>query len=178
MRHFMMLSLLISALSSMLAQAQSVDPMLNQPAPDFHLVDQLGMPHDLHDFHGQWLVLYFYPKDHTPGCTQEAEGFRDLYPLFKSHHVQIIGISVNTQSSHADFAHALQIPFPLLADVHGDSARRYGVLHQLIITSYAARQTFLIDPAGVIRRHYVHVDPAAHPAQALRDVVTLQSKLP
>ncbi len=156
------------------ARADNADVWVGRSAPDFHRLDQFGNAHDLRDFRGQWLVLYFYPKDRTPGCTQEAEGFRDLYPLFKSHHIQVLGISVNSQGSHAEFAHALQLPFPILADPHGDTAHEYGVLHHLILTSYAARQTFLIDPTGKIRRHYTDVDPATHPGQVLRDAVSLQ----
>ncbi len=142
--------------------------------PDFHLTDQFGSSHQLKDYHGTWLLIYFYPKDGTKGCTLEAERFRDLYPVLQSHHLNIIGISEDSTEAHAHFAHALQLPFPILVDSTGQVARHYGVLNNLIITRFASRQSFLINPAGILVRHYAHVDPATHATQVLHDVVRLQ----
>ncbi|NNM52874.1 MAG: peroxiredoxin [Pseudomonadales bacterium] len=149
---------------------------IGQPAGDFHLLDQVGTWHDLKDYRGQWLLLYFYPKDGTQGCTQEAERFRDLYPMFRSRHVNIIGISEDTQVSHADFAHALQLPFAILADAHGEVAKHYGVLNNLLVTRFASRQSFLINPEGIIVQQYKRVDPSTHATQVLKDLAVLQGK--
>src|SRR6266576_3468324 len=96
------------------------------PAPAFELKDQDGRNHRLEDYRGRWVVLYFYPKDDTPGCTKEACNFRDDLPKLRALGVQILGVSVDTAESHAKFASKYKLPFPLLADTQGTVAKTYG----------------------------------------------------
>jgi peroxiredoxin Q/BCP len=142
-------------------------------APDFSLQDQGGKIHTLTDYRGQWLVLYFYPKDDTPGCTTEACEFRDNIFAFKRLNSQIVGISLDDESSHKEFAEKYSLPFPLLADTGKSVATAYGVLGQMAAFKYAKRETFLIDPEGRIVRHYEKVDPKSHSAEVLTDLERL-----
>ena len=147
-------------------------------APDFCLQDQGGKTHTLADYRGQWLVLYFYPKDDTPGCTTEACEFRDNIFAFRRLNSQIIGISLDDESSHKDFAEKYSLPFPLLADTGKNVATAYGVLGQMAAFKYAKRETFLIDPEGLIVRHYEKVDPKSHSAEVLADLERLSTSTP
>ncbi len=147
---------------------------LGQVAPDFHLQDQFGNFRDLKDYRGKWLLIYFYPKDGTSGCTTEAERFRDLYPVLQSHQLNVVGISEDNLKAHAHFAHELQLPFSILVDAKGQVAKNYGVLNNLLVTRFASRQSFLIDPHGVVLRHYTHVEPTRHATEVLHDLVHLQ----
>jgi peroxiredoxin Q/BCP len=148
------------------------------PAPDFSLQDQGGKIHTLADYRGQWLVLYFYPKDDTPGCTTEACEFRDNIFAFKRLNSQIVGISLDDESSHKEFAEKYSLPFPLLADTGKSVATAYGVLGQMAAFKYAKRETFLIDPEGRIVRHYEKVDPKSHSAEVLTDLERLSANAP
>lgn len=148
---------------------------VGQRAPDFKLMDAQGQPHQLADWHGQWLVLYFYPKDDTPGCTREACHFRDDMHGFKALGAQVVGVSVDTVSSHADFAKKHSLPFPLLADSTGQVAEAYGVLFDLLVFKAAKRMTFLIDPQGNIAQRYSNVDPDTHSEQLLADLKRLSA---
>jgi thioredoxin-dependent peroxiredoxin len=117
-------------------------------APAFSLLDQDAQPRKLSDFAGQWLVLYFYPKDNTAGCTLEACSFRDDFEAFRELKTQIVGISVDGIESHKAFAQKHQLNFPLLADTAKTVSKDYGVLMPL---GFSSRVTFLIDPTGTIR---------------------------
>ena len=149
---------------------------LGQFAPDFNLIDQHGNAHTLADFHGTWLVLYFYPKDDTPGCTKQACSFRNELKELESLGAQVIGISVDKADRHAHFAQKFQLPFPLLADTTAEMAARYHSLTNLGIIKFAKRNTFLIDPQGRIARIY-HSASAAHNAsdvkKDLRAIMTI-----
>lgn len=149
-------------------------PAVGQPAPDFALPDQHGDSHKLRDYRGQWVVLYFYPKDDTPGCTTEACRFRDDIRQLRALGAQVLGVSVDSVSSHADFAKQHGLPFPLLADEAGAVAERYDALFDLLVTRLAKRKTFLIDPAGVIAKIYAEVDPDNHSEQVIEDLKQLQ----
>ena len=116
-------------------------------APDFSLVDQDGKTHTLAALKGQWVVLYFYPKDNTFGCTKEACSFQDALPGFKSRNVTVLGVSTDTKESHKGFATEHQLGFPLLSDHQKTVSKDYGVLLPMGI---ANRVTFLIDPNGII----------------------------
>jgi peroxiredoxin Q/BCP len=144
-----------------------------QPAPDFELPDQSGQLHSIEDYRGQWVALYFYPKDDTPGCTTEACEFRDNIFAFKDLNCQIIGVSLDDEASHKGFAEKYSLPFPLLADSAGTTADAYGVKANMYGMTVAKRQTFLIDPEGRIARHYVTVDPETHSAELLADLKSL-----
>jgi peroxiredoxin Q/BCP len=140
------------------------------PAPDFSLKDGSGKPRQLADWRGQWLVLYFYPKDDTPGCTTEAQAFRDSQAEFSALGAQVAGVSLDDASSHQAFAKDQRLNFPLLVDEGGKTARSYGALTNLGIAKFAKRHTFLIDPDGRIAKIYRDVEPARHAAELLADI--------
>jgi len=139
-------------------------------APEFELSDQNGQLHSLEDYRDQWVVLYFYPKDETPGCTTEACEFRDNIFAYKDLNAQILGVSLDDVESHKAFAENHGLPFPLLADVDGTTSTAYGVKTRMFGMTVAKRQTFLIGPDGVIAKHYETVKPAEHSDQVLADL--------
>ena len=147
--------------------------VLGATAPEFELPDQEGQLHSLEDYRDQWVVLYFYPKDETPGCTTEACEFRDNIFAFRDLNAQIIGVSLDDVESHKAFAENHGLPFPLLADVDGTAASAYGVKTRMLGMEIAKRQTFIIAPDGTIAKHYEKVDPAEHSTQVLADLETL-----
>jgi peroxiredoxin Q/BCP len=151
-------------------------PVAGDRAPDFDLTDQDGELRSLEDYRGEWVTLYFYPKDDTPGCTTQACEFRDDVFKYRQMDCQIIGVSFDDRDSHQDFAEKYSLPFPLLADTRGTTADAYGVRTRMRGTSVAKRQTFLIDPHGRIAKHYANVDPATHSAEVLGDLAKLTGK--
>ena len=155
-----------------LVQAEQLS--VGDPAPDFELIDQDGRMHSIEDYRGEWVVLYFYPKDGTPGCTTEACEFRDNIFAFRARNAQILGVSLDDVESHREFAEKHGLPFPLLADTGGVAASAYGVKTRLFGLTMARRQTFLIDPDGRIAKHYGDVDPDTHPGEVLGDLEKLQ----
>lgn len=142
----------------------------DSPAPDFSALDQNNKKHSLSDYHGSWLVLYFYPRDNTPGCTKEACSFRDNYSQIQAL-ASLLGVSSNTQSSHANFAQKYDLPFPLLADPDKKIINAYHA-DGLILPK---RTTFIISPQGKIAKIYPKVTPADHAAQILKDLKDLSS---
>jgi len=148
-------------------------PMVGKPAPDFNLPDQNGKQHSLEDFRGKWLVLYFYPKDDTPGCTQEACAFRDDLNQVTELGAQVVGVSVDDTASHAVFAKKYNLPFPLLADKTTEVAERYGALMNLLFIKVARRYTFLIDPQGNIGKIYLSVETSRHSKDVIEDLKKL-----
>ena len=146
-----------------------------QAAPDFQLNDQDGRTHSLEGYRGQWVVLYFYPKDNTPGCTKQACAFRDDYKTINAQNTQVLGISVDTSESHAEFADKYNLPFPLLADKQGRIAKNYQALISLGFIKLAKRHTFIIDPSGTIQKIYRKVDVSSHSDLILKDLKKLQS---
>ena len=151
----------------------AADVEVGKPAPDFKLQDQQGKWHSPAEFRGQWVVLYFYPKDDTPGCTTEACTFRDDILKFRAAGAQVLGVSVQDVASHAAFAAKNSVPFPLLADPDKTTAKAYGVLTSYLGFELAKRDTFLIDRQGVVVKHYPGVKPAENSAQVLADIVSL-----
>ncbi len=148
---------------------------IGAPAPEFELSDQAGQLHSLEDYRDQWVVLYFYPKDETPGCTTEACEFRDNIFEFRKINVQILGVSFDDVESHRKFADNHDLPFPLLADTEGNAAEAYGVKTKMLGMTIAKRQTFLIDPAGNLAKHYDKVKPETHSTEVLADLKTLSA---
>lgn len=158
------------------AQAQEAKLKTGDPAPQFTLGDQNGKRHSLSDHRGHWLVLYFYPKDDTPGCTTEACRFRDEYKLYLEQGVDVLGVSIDSRESHERFAKKYELPFPLLADTDGAVAKQYGAYWSLGPLRFARRYTFLIDPKGNIARAYFKVRPSEHSANLLKDLQLLQQQ--
>ena len=163
-------------LVSRMAQAGEV-PKVGEAAPDFNLPDQQGQMHTLHEYAGKWLVLYFYPKDDTPGCTQEACAFRDDLHQLTELGAQVVGISVDDSDSHAEFAKKYHLPFPLLADKTTEVAQHYGVLLNMILIKVARRYTFLIDPQGRINRVYDKVETSRHSREIIEDMKRVAGKV-
>ena len=145
-------------------------------APEFQLNDQQRALHRLAEYRGRWLVLYFYPKDDTPGCTREACNFRDDIHNLRALNAEIIGISVDDTASHARFATRYHLPFPLLSDPQGHTAAAYGALFQLGPLRVARRQTFIVTPEGRIGRVYRHVNPTRHVTEVAQALKELQNQ--
>ena len=150
-------------------------PAVGESAPGFHLQDQNGDWHDLSDYDGTWLAVYFYPKDDTPGCTTEACNFRDNIYAFKAIDAEVIGISVDDVDSHKEFSDKYKLPFVILADPEGSTAEAYGVLRDWKLLQIASRQSFIINPQGQIAKHYEDVDPNTHTDQVLEDLKALMA---
>ncbi len=146
-----------------------------QSAPDFKLTDQHGKTHTLADFQGKWLALYFYPKDDTPGCTKQACAFRDGFQELTDLGAEVVGVSVDGTSSHADFAKKYHLQFPLLADTTAETAARYHSLTNLGIVKFARRNTFLIDPQGKIARMYLSASATRNSTEVANDLKRLQA---
>lgn len=153
-------------------------PKVGQAAPDFSLPDQNGLVHSLKEFSGKWLVLYFYPKDDTPGCTQEACAFRDDLHKLTALGAEVVGISVDDGKSHAEFAKKYHLPFPLLADSDKEVAARYGVLVDMVFIKIAKRYTFLIDPRGNVSKVYDKVETSRHSQEIIEDLNKLLAVKP
>lgn len=143
-------------------------------APGFELLDQAGASRRLQDYRGRWLVLYFYPKDDTPGCTREACEFRDDHIKFDKVGAEVVGVSIDNTDSHAAFAKKYSLPFPLLADTGGKISDQYGSFFSLGPIKYAKRHTFIIDPEGRIAKIYRSVKPATHSDDVLLALKELQ----
>lgn len=168
------ITLAVIALAALGASAMaSGQPDVGDVAPEFELPDQHGQLHSLEDYRDRWVVLYFYPKDGTPGCTTEACEFRDDIFAFRKINVQILGISLDDVQSHKKFAESHGLPFPLLADVDGSTADAYGVKSKRLGFTLAKRQTFLVSPDGKIAKHYESVNPSSHSKEILADLARL-----
>ena len=146
-----------------------------QPAPGFAMPDQYMKTHSLEQYRGKWVVLYFYPKDDTPGCTTEACNFRDDIFKLRALDAEVLGVSLDSAESHALFAEKYGLPFPLLSDASGETAEQYECLTEWRGMTIAARHTFIIDPGGNIAKIYREVDPDTHSAQVLADLASLQA---
>lgn len=145
-------------------------------APDFNLMSQEGNPVGLQDFRGSWVVLYFYPKDQTPGCTREAHNFQADQAKYAERHAVVLGVSVDSVDSHKKFCSKEGLNFKLLADQQGKVSQAYGSLTNLGIVKFAARHTFLIDPSGKVAKTYRSVDPARHSEEVLAALDQLRNQ--
>ncbi|QKI88484.1 peroxiredoxin [Thiomicrorhabdus xiamenensis] len=145
-------------------------------APQFSLFDQHQKSVSLQQQRGNWVVLYFYPKNDTPGCTTEACSFRDNINRLIAQQAVILGVSVDSISSHQKFAEKYRLPFSLLADKDAVVAQKYDAVLNLGIVKFAKRHSFIIDPQGRIARIYRNVDPQKHVAQILKDLKQLQKE--
>ncbi len=168
------LALLMAAMLSFANHgAHAAGPKVGEAAPDFSLPDQNGQTHKLSDYRGKWLVLYFYVKDDTPGCTEQACKYRDDIHQLSELGAQVVGVSVDNTASHADFAKKYSLPFPLLSDGKGETAARYDSLRE--DGSLAKRNTFVIDPQGRIARIYLSASTSRNSAEVIDDLKKLKS---
>ena len=146
-------------------------------APTFELPNADGQSVKLADFQGKWVVLYFYPRDNTPGCTKEACGFRDAYAEYQSSDVVVLGVSTDDAKSHTKFATKYELPFPLLVDEGGAIAEQYGSygLKKFMGKEYMGitRNTFIIAPDGKLAKVYRKVKPEPHAQEVLKDIAEL-----
>jgi peroxiredoxin Q/BCP len=149
-------------------------PSSGTPAPDFTLNSQDGHPLSLRDLRGKWVVLYFYPKDFTSGCTIEAHNFQRDLPQYEQKNTVILGVSVQDEATHQNFCAKEGLNFKLLADTKYAVSSSYDSLVNLGVAKLSARHTFLIDPAGVVRKTYLNVNVEKHSAEVLADLFQLQ----
>ena len=156
--------------------SRATRPMPGDIAPDFTLPSQAGAAVSLKDFRGKWVVLYFYPKDQTPGCTREAHNFQVDQPKYDQRNSVVLGVSLDSVDSHKKFCAKEGLNFKLLADSNGRVSKAYGSLTNLGLTKFAARHTFLIDPAGKIAKTYTTVDPGRHSEEVLAALDQLQKQ--
>jgi thioredoxin-dependent peroxiredoxin len=170
-------SLALAALLGSAAAAQAGSPAVGDVAPAFRLQDQNGKWHTLDEYRGQWVVLYFYPKDQTPGCTTQACELRDNIFAFRHIGAAILGVSVDDVASHKEFADKHSLPFPILADSGKQTTRDYGVLTRYMgVLELAQRDTFIIDPQGRVAQHWAKVDPKGHSERVLAELRSLQAR--
>ena len=152
--------------------------MIGSPAPDFTLQDERGSMRSLSDWRGGWVILYFYPKDATPGCTLEAEEWRDHEYELGDMSATVIGISADSVDSHKGFCQALSLNFTLLSDPDGEVCRLYDVWREKNVFGTKIhgieRTTFVIDPAGIVRKVYGRVKPLGHADEVISDLRNLQ----
>ena len=144
-----------------------------EPAPGFSLPDQYGEVHGLEDFRGKWLVVFFYPKADTPGCTTQACNFRDNIYAIRAAGAEVVGISVDTVDDQRAFSEKYRLPFTLLADADGSTCADFGVLREFGSAGIARRESFLIDPDGVIVKRYSNVNPETHTQEVIADLQQL-----
>lgn len=142
--------------------------LIGQKAPDFSLQDQDGVWHTLHEFSGKKVVLYFYPKDNTPGCTQQACGLRDAYGIYKEHNITILGINYDSVQSHKNFKEKHALPFILLTDSTHEVAKAYGAYQTIVNLLFPARLTVLINEEGYIISVLKNIDVATHAHNVLK----------
>lgn len=149
-------------------------PAVGAAAPEFRLQDQTGKWHTLKDYRGKWVVLYFYPKDNTPGCTTQACEFRDNIFAYREIGAVILGVSVDDVASHKAFSEEHNLPFPILADSEKKTATAYGTLTKYLgIAELARRDTFIVDPQGRVAKHFMKVDPKGHSELVLSELKQL-----
>jgi len=151
-------------------------PAVGSPAPAFSLPSQEGAQVSLDQFKGKWVVLYFYPKDFTSGCTVEAHNFQRDLDKYMQKNAAIVGVSVDNVDSHKNFCTKEGLNFKLLADPNHSVVEKYGSVMEYNGMTLAARNTFLIDPTGVIRKVYLKVSPQGHSDEVLADLQQLQAK--
>jgi thioredoxin-dependent peroxiredoxin len=156
--------------------AAEAPPAEGTKAPEFTLKSQEGKSVSLKDFKGKWVVLYFYPKDMTPGCTIEAHNFQRDQPEFDKKNAVIVGVSLDTVDSHVQFCTKENLTFKLLSDADHEVTVKYGSLSHFGEMTVAARNTFLIDPKGTIKKVYLKVDPNPHSKEVLAALDDLQKK--
>jgi peroxiredoxin Q/BCP len=151
---------------------------VNDKAPDFSVPDQNGNNISLNNFKGKWIILYFYPKDMTPGCTTEACNFRDEYSVFQKKGIVVLGVSKDSVDRHKKFESKYELPFPLLSDENGTICEDFGVWQEKSMYGKKymgiVRATFIINPEGIIAKVYPKVKVKEHVAEILADFENLK----
>jgi peroxiredoxin Q/BCP len=154
--------------------SRTAAPAEGSNAPDFTLPSQEGSSVGLKDYRGKWVVLYFYPKDQTPGCSREAHNFQVDQPKYAERNAVVLGVSLDSVDSHKKFCAKEGLNFKLLADTDHKVTDSYGSLTNLGLVKFAARHTFLIDPSGKVAKAYTSVDPLKHSNEVLAELDSLQ----
>jgi peroxiredoxin Q/BCP len=174
-RYLLLAIAIVALLAIALRKAHATGvPAVGTDAPDFTLTSQEGKSFSLKDFRGQWVVLYFYPKDFTSGCTREAHNFQRDLAQYQKRNAAIVGVSVDSADSHKQFCTKEGLNFKVLADTDKKVSEAYGSLTNLAVIKFAARHTFIIDPDGKIARVYTNVDPSKHSGEVLSALDQLQ----
>jgi len=162
-----------SAVTPLMMFAASV-PSVGSPAPEFTLTSQEGKPVSLKEYRGKWVVLYFYPKDFTSGCTIEAHNFQRDQPQYLQKGAVVLGVSVQSADSHKQFCTKEGLNFKLLADTDHKVSSAYGSLTNLGLVKFASRHTFIINPDGEIVKVFTEVNPNKHSEEVLVALAGLQ----
>jgi thioredoxin-dependent peroxiredoxin len=149
-------------------------PAVGTPAPDFTLNSQEGKPVSLHDFKGKWVVLYFYPKDFTSGCTVEAHNFQRDLAQYEQKNAVIVGVSMQDEDSHQKFCTKEGLSFKLLADTKSEVSTQYDSVMNMGVAKLSSRHTFLIDPQGKVEKVWLDVKPDKHSEEVLAALTELQ----
>jgi len=163
-------------LVSMASRSRAGDnaPSVGSSAPDFTLNSQEGKPVSLHDFKGKWVVLYFYPKDMTSGCTIEAHNFQRDLDKYKDLDTVILGVSMQDEKSHQEFCAKESLTFKLLADTKKEVSEKYDSVMNFGVAQLSARHTFLIDPNGTVRKVWIDVDVKRHSDDVIATIEEMQ----
>src|SRR5271157_1793091 len=170
----LVVAVILAALVFWLVSRSAATPAEGTNAPDFTLPSQEGTSVRLKDYRGKWVVLYFYPKDQTPGCSREAHNFQVDQPKYAERNAVVLGVSVDSVDSHKKFCAKEGLNFKLLADTAHKVSDSYGSLTNLGLVKFAARHTFLIDPSGKIAKVYTSVDPVKHSQEVLAELDALE----
>ncbi|MDA7438632.1 peroxiredoxin [Candidatus Pseudothioglobus singularis] len=169
-KQFIFVALLLPISLASLAQIK-----VGSKAPNFTLSDQNSIQHQLSDYEGSWVILYFYPKDDTPGCTTQACDFRDAVKRIIASKSNVFGVSLDSVESHKRFADKNSLPFSLLSDESGEVSEAYDSLNNFMSFKSAKRNTFIIDPDGKVAKIYLSVKPSTHSQMVLNDLNQLQN---
>ena len=169
-KQFIFVALLLPISLASLAQIK-----VGSKAPNFTLSDQNSIQHQLSDYEGSWVILYFYPKDDTPGCTTQACDFRDAVKRIIASKSNVFGVSLDSVESHKSFADKNNLPFSLLSDESGEVSEAYDSLNNFMSFKSAKRNTFIIDPDGKVAKIYLSVKPSTHSQMVLNDLNQLQN---
>ena len=169
-KQFIIVAILLPFSFASLAQIK-----VGSKAPNFNLSDQNSIQHQLSDYEGSWVILYFYPKDDTPGCTTQACDFRDAVKRIIASKSNVFGVSLDSVESHKRFADKNNLPFSLLSDESGEVSEAYDSLNNFMSFKSAKRNTFIIDPDGKVAKIYLSVKPSTHSQMVLNDLNQLQN---
>ncbi|MFZ3217041.1 MAG: peroxiredoxin [Candidatus Acidiferrales bacterium] len=171
---FAVLAVIVAGGAYRIVNASDHAPAVGAVAPDFTLNSQEGKPVNLQEYRGKWVVLYFYPKDFTSGCTEEAHNFQRDLAQYEAKNAVIIGVSADTTDSHQKFCTKEGLSFKLLADTNHKVSEEYGSIINFGVKKLSARHTFLLNPQGVIVKEYMDVQPSKHSEEVLADLTNLQ----
>jgi peroxiredoxin Q/BCP len=179
---WMILTIVVVALAGLFVASRVLSakplPVLGTAAPDFSLTSQEGSQVSLKDFRGKWVVLYFYPKDFTTGCTIEAHNFQRDQAEYARRNAVVLGVSVDSAESHKSFCAKEGLNFKLLSDTQHQVSKQYGSLMNFGVVQISSRNTFLIDPQGKIAKSFSSVNPARHSAEMLAAIDELEKPAP